>query len=214
MGLLRPELVCLALAPPLPGQVWGGGSGQGWAGEGSSLMFHARPAGKVRAAGRGWRARRGQRGGEGRGRRPRHLIKRLRVSREQRAHSAAGSCLRGGAARQRARLVPGVGPDAAARADEGSRGRSSAAPSNPARSAGRPPHLAAPLPSRCAGPPMAAAGQLWLLYLSAGLLPRLGAAFNLDTREDNVIRKTGDPGSLFGFSLAMHWQLQPEDKRL
>ncbi|ELK04704.1 Integrin alpha-6 [Pteropus alecto] len=61
---------------------------------------------------------------------------------------------------------------------------------------------------------MAAAGQLWLLYLSAGLLPRLGAAFNLDTREDNVIRKTGDSGSLFGFSLAMHWQLQPEDKRL
>uniref|UniRef100_A0A2I3GLU8 Integrin subunit alpha 6 n=1 Tax=Nomascus leucogenys TaxID=61853 RepID=A0A2I3GLU8_NOMLE len=61
---------------------------------------------------------------------------------------------------------------------------------------------------------MAAAGQLCLLYLSAGLLPRLGAAFNLDTREDNVIRKYGDPGSLFGFSLAMHWQLQPEDKRL
>ncbi|XP_073738479.1 integrin alpha-6 isoform X3 [Callorhinus ursinus] len=61
---------------------------------------------------------------------------------------------------------------------------------------------------------MAAAGQLWLLYLSAWLLPRLGAAFNLDTREDNVIRKTGDPGSLFGFSLAMHRQLEPEDRRL
>ncbi|XP_054113494.2 integrin alpha-6 isoform X6 [Callithrix jacchus] len=61
---------------------------------------------------------------------------------------------------------------------------------------------------------MAAAGQLCLLYLLAGLLPRLVAAFNLDTREDNVIRKYGDPGSLFGFSLAMHWQLQPEDKRL
>ncbi|KAH0499921.1 Integrin alpha-6 [Microtus ochrogaster] len=61
---------------------------------------------------------------------------------------------------------------------------------------------------------MAVAGQLCLLYLSAGLLARLGAAFNLDTREDNVIRKSGDPGSLFGFSLAMHWQLQPEDKRL
>uniref|UniRef100_A0A8C9DU22 Integrin alpha-6 n=1 Tax=Prolemur simus TaxID=1328070 RepID=A0A8C9DU22_PROSS len=61
---------------------------------------------------------------------------------------------------------------------------------------------------------MAAAGQLCLLYLSAGLLPRLGAAFNLDTHEDNVIRKSGDPGSLFGFSLAMHWQLHPEDKRL
>lgn len=62
--------------------------------------------------------------------------------------------------------------------------------------------------------PMAASGQLFLLYLSAVLLPRLGAAFNLDTREDNVIRKSGDPGSLFGFSLAMHWQLHPEDKRL
>ncbi|XP_054978460.1 integrin alpha-6 isoform X2 [Sorex araneus] len=62
--------------------------------------------------------------------------------------------------------------------------------------------------------PMAAAGRLWLLYLSAGLLPRLGAAFNLDTREDNVISKRGEPGSLFGFSLAMHWQLQPQDKRL
>ncbi|MEJ1278236.1 hypothetical protein NN561_009156 [Cricetulus griseus] len=61
---------------------------------------------------------------------------------------------------------------------------------------------------------MAVAGQLCLLYLSAGLLARLGAAFNLDTREDNVIRKSGDPGSLFGFSLAMHRQLQPEDKRL
>ncbi|XP_077010262.1 integrin alpha-6 isoform X3 [Tamandua tetradactyla] len=61
---------------------------------------------------------------------------------------------------------------------------------------------------------MAAARQLRLLYLSAGLLLRLGAAFNLDTREDYVIRKFGDPGSLFGFSLAMHWQLQPEEKRL
>ncbi|XP_040827656.1 integrin alpha-6 isoform X4 [Ochotona curzoniae] len=61
---------------------------------------------------------------------------------------------------------------------------------------------------------MAAAGHLCLFYLSAGLLARLGSAFNLDTSEDNVIRKSGDPGSLFGFSLAMHWQLQPEDKRL
>ncbi|XP_004577115.1 integrin alpha-6 isoform X3 [Ochotona princeps] len=61
---------------------------------------------------------------------------------------------------------------------------------------------------------MAVVGHLCLLYLSAGLLARLGSAFNLDTSEDNVIRKSGDPGSLFGFSLAMHWQLQPEDKRL
>lgn len=32
--------------------------------------------------------------------------------------------------------------------------------------------------------------------------------FNLDT--DNVIRKDGEPGSLFGFSLAMHRQLNPD----
>ncbi|KAM9123121.1 integrin alpha-6 isoform 2-T2 [Pangshura tecta] len=49
-----------------------------------------------------------------------------------------------------------------------------------------------------------------LLYLS--LFPWLAAAFNLDT--DNVILRRGERGSLFGFSLAMHWQLQPEDKRL
>ncbi|XP_074823697.1 integrin alpha-6 isoform X5 [Natator depressus] len=49
-----------------------------------------------------------------------------------------------------------------------------------------------------------------LLYLS--LFPCLASAFNLDT--DNVILRKGEPGSLFGFSLAMHWQLQPQDKRL
>uniref|UniRef100_A0A8C9ZU59 Integrin alpha-2 domain-containing protein n=1 Tax=Sander lucioperca TaxID=283035 RepID=A0A8C9ZU59_SANLU len=38
------------------------------------------------------------------------------------------------------------------------------------------------------------------------------SAFNLDT--ENVLRKNGDPGSLFGFSLAMHWQLDPVDKRM
>lgn len=37
-------------------------------------------------------------------------------------------------------------------------------------------------------------------------------AFNLDT--DNVLRKDGDPDSLFGFSLAMHRQLQPVDQRM
>ncbi|TNM97823.1 hypothetical protein fugu_014069 [Takifugu bimaculatus] len=38
-------------------------------------------------------------------------------------------------------------------------------------------------------------------------------AFNLDT--ENVVRKTsGDPDSLFGFSMAMHRQLQPEDKTI
>ncbi|KAK3543748.1 hypothetical protein QTP70_027161 [Hemibagrus guttatus] len=38
------------------------------------------------------------------------------------------------------------------------------------------------------------------------------SAFNLDTK--NVLRKNGDPGSLFGFSLALHRQLQPVDKRI
>ncbi|XP_006116533.2 integrin alpha-6 isoform X1 [Pelodiscus sinensis] len=49
-----------------------------------------------------------------------------------------------------------------------------------------------------------------LLYLS--LLSCLASAFNLDA--DNVILRRGEPGSLFGFSLAMHWQLAPQDKRL
>uniref|UniRef100_A0A3Q3W2U0 Uncharacterized protein n=1 Tax=Mola mola TaxID=94237 RepID=A0A3Q3W2U0_MOLML len=38
------------------------------------------------------------------------------------------------------------------------------------------------------------------------------SAFNLDT--DNVLQRSGDPGSLFGFSLAMHRQLEPEDKTM
>lgn len=38
------------------------------------------------------------------------------------------------------------------------------------------------------------------------------SAFNLDM--ENVLRKSGDPGSLFGFSLAMHRQLEPVDKRM
>ncbi|KAM9010456.1 integrin alpha-6 isoform 2-T2 [Ara ararauna] len=54
---------------------------------------------------------------------------------------------------------------------------------------------------------MAAALLLYLL-----LLPGLAGAFNLDT--DNVISRRGEPGSLFGFSLAMHRQLQPQEKRL
>ncbi|KAM7407449.1 hypothetical protein PAMA_003259 [Pampus argenteus] len=43
------------------------------------------------------------------------------------------------------------------------------------------------------------------------LEPALVLAFNLDT--SHVIRKDGEPGSLFGFSLAMHRQLNP-DKRI
>ncbi|XP_062383758.1 integrin alpha-6-like [Sardina pilchardus] len=38
------------------------------------------------------------------------------------------------------------------------------------------------------------------------------SAFNLDT--ENVIVKSGDPGSLFGFSLAMHHQLKPDKRHL
>ncbi|KAJ7345640.1 hypothetical protein JRQ81_001590 [Phrynocephalus forsythii] len=49
-----------------------------------------------------------------------------------------------------------------------------------------------------------------LLYLS--LLPALAPAFNLDT--GNVVVWSGEPGSLFGFSLAMHRQLQPRERRL
>ncbi|XP_048166021.1 integrin alpha-6 isoform X2 [Corvus hawaiiensis] len=51
---------------------------------------------------------------------------------------------------------------------------------------------------------------LFVLYLP--LLPGLAGAFNLDT--DNVISWSGETGSLFGFSLAMHRQLQPQEKRL
>uniref|UniRef100_A0A671YR48 Integrin subunit alpha 6 n=1 Tax=Sparus aurata TaxID=8175 RepID=A0A671YR48_SPAAU len=50
-----------------------------------------------------------------------------------------------------------------------------------------------------------------LLFYSLFLETTLVLAFNLDT--GNVIRKDGEPGSLFGFSLAMHRQLNP-DKRL
>ncbi|KAI3351532.1 hypothetical protein L3Q82_020388 [Scortum barcoo] len=38
------------------------------------------------------------------------------------------------------------------------------------------------------------------------------AAFNLDTQ--NVLQKNGDPGSLFGFSIAFHQQLNPAKKNL
>ncbi|KAM9844918.1 integrin alpha-6-like isoform 2-T2 [Aulostomus maculatus] len=51
---------------------------------------------------------------------------------------------------------------------------------------------------------------LWLLgfLLGCGQL----TAFNLDST--NVLRKNGEPSSLFGFSLAMHRQLDPVDKRM
>lgn len=50
-----------------------------------------------------------------------------------------------------------------------------------------------------------------LLFYPLLLEPTLVLAFNLDTA--HVIRKDGEPGSLFGFSLAMHQQLNP-DKRV
>uniref|UniRef100_A0AAR2JLC5 Integrin alpha-2 domain-containing protein n=1 Tax=Pygocentrus nattereri TaxID=42514 RepID=A0AAR2JLC5_PYGNA len=54
---------------------------------------------------------------------------------------------------------------------------------------------------------------LWLGVWICPLLLWAGAgAFNLDTQ--NVLRKNGDSGSLFGFSIALHRQLQPADKRI
>lgn len=57
-------------------------------------------------------------------------------------------------------------------------------------------------------PPLAFAA----LFLNAFVLePTLVLAFNLDTR--HVIRKDGEAGSMFGFSMTMHRQLNP-DKRM
>lgn len=53
--------------------------------------------------------------------------------------------------------------------------------------------------------------SLALLLFFSALEQTAVLAFNLDTR--HVIRKDGEPGSLFGFSLAMHRQLNP-DKRM
>ncbi|XP_072903316.1 integrin alpha-6-like isoform X1 [Hemitrygon akajei] len=57
---------------------------------------------------------------------------------------------------------------------------------------------------------MAAAEQWLLIYLSLFSLKEWASAFNLDA--ENVIRKNGDHSSLFGFSLAMHRQLEPSNK--
>lgn len=45
--------------------------------------------------------------------------------------------------------------------------------------------------------------SVWLLQI---------AAFNLDTT--NVLQRNGDPGSLFGFSVAFHQQLNPARRNL
>lgn len=58
------------------------------------------------------------------------------------------------------------------------------------------------------GPSAVSAALALYLYF---LVPTLVLAFNLDT--SHVIRKDGEPGSLFGFSLAVHRQLNP-DKRM
>uniref|UniRef100_A0AAY4EPI5 Integrin alpha-2 domain-containing protein n=1 Tax=Denticeps clupeoides TaxID=299321 RepID=A0AAY4EPI5_9TELE len=55
-------------------------------------------------------------------------------------------------------------------------------------------------------------GTLALLLCALLLLRRRAAAFNLDT--ENAVTRSGDPDSLFGFSLAMHRQLQPSEKRM
>lgn len=51
--------------------------------------------------------------------------------------------------------------------------------------------------------------NLWLLI---NLNLQHASAFNLD--DTNVLRKNGEDGSLFGFSLAMHHQLNPTDQQL
>ncbi|XP_043990034.1 integrin alpha-6-like [Gambusia affinis] len=51
---------------------------------------------------------------------------------------------------------------------------------------------------------------LWLFVLLLGC--RRLSAFSFDT--EKVLQRNGDPGSLFGFSLAMHQQVRPEDKRI
>lgn len=47
-----------------------------------------------------------------------------------------------------------------------------------------------------------------LLFFVYGLEATFVLGFNLDT--DHVLRKDGELGSLFGFSLAMHRQLNPD----
>uniref|UniRef100_A0A286ZY33 Integrin subunit alpha 7 n=1 Tax=Sus scrofa TaxID=9823 RepID=A0A286ZY33_PIG len=59
-------------------------------------------------------------------------------------------------------------------------------------------------------------GGPWIYYLLgsllAGLLVPGAIAFNLDVM--GALRKEGEPGSLFGFSVALHRQLQPQRQTL
>ncbi|CAL8311997.1 integrin alpha-6 isoform X1 [Gadus morhua] len=54
--------------------------------------------------------------------------------------------------------------------------------------------------------------NIWIFYGLPLLLLLECTAFNLD--HESVLRKNGEPGSFFGFSMAMHWQLRPSDKRM
>ncbi|XP_058505751.1 integrin alpha-6-like [Solea solea] len=51
-----------------------------------------------------------------------------------------------------------------------------------------------------------------MVYLWSNVLVLGVAAFNLDTQ--SVLQRNGDPGSLFGFSVALHQQLNPVRKNL
>ncbi|XP_045062433.1 integrin alpha-6-like [Coregonus clupeaformis] len=57
-------------------------------------------------------------------------------------------------------------------------------------------------------------GLLLDLWFLLACLPFHISAFNLDTDTKHVLRKNGEPGSLFGFSLALHQQLNPVNKKL
>ncbi|XP_078084521.1 integrin alpha-6-like isoform X2 [Mustelus asterias] len=57
---------------------------------------------------------------------------------------------------------------------------------------------------------MATPEQWLLIYLSLFSIKKWTLAFNLDT--EHFIKKTGEPSSLFGFSLAMHKQLKPSNE--
>uniref|UniRef100_A0A4W3IFV3 Integrin alpha-6-like n=1 Tax=Callorhinchus milii TaxID=7868 RepID=A0A4W3IFV3_CALMI len=54
---------------------------------------------------------------------------------------------------------------------------------------------------------MVATGKWFLIYFSLFSFTTWTSAFNLDT--ENVMKKTGDRNSLFGFALAMHHQVTP-----
>uniref|UniRef100_A0A4W3IML8 Integrin alpha-6-like n=1 Tax=Callorhinchus milii TaxID=7868 RepID=A0A4W3IML8_CALMI len=59
---------------------------------------------------------------------------------------------------------------------------------------------------------MVATGKWFLIYFSLFSFTTWTSAFNLDT--ENVMKKTGDRNSLFGFALAMHHQVTPRKELL